>query len=112
MAWERFEYTGKDSIPKLTIRKNGLIGLNNSAVLNHNLKSYTHVVLFIDKASKKIGLKFSKNEAEPGARKVKFHEMGGATVPARSFCHMNNLQENRLACHFDAKDEMLVANYE
>ena len=110
MAWERFTQEGKDVNPKLTIRGNGVVGLNNSLITLFNLKGYKYVVLFIDKPSKRIGFKFSNDDNEKGKRKVRFHAAGGASIPARSFVTLNQLPKPaKFDCQFE--EGMLIVRY-
>ena len=92
-------------------KKNAINGTHPS--LGPIYLSDKYVAEMIDKEAKKIGLKFTNESSEEGARKIRFHEkIGGATIPAKSFTYMHGLAgDKRFNCHFEQKEEMLIASY-
>jgi len=112
MTWEKFRLSGKDIVPRITIGKTGRLSLSQSAITSYKLDNYKYVILYADRDSKRIGMKFTNDEKEEGARKLRFHPAGGAAIAARSFVALYGLGSfRRLNCEYDEKEKMLIASY-
>jgi len=113
-GWEVFEFGGRSAIPKISIRKGGQIGLNAMAVQKFELENrYKYVILMINKSEKKIGIKFTNNENEKGAKKFSIIQ-GGGTIPAKKFIEyyeLHKVKERIIKCKWDKENEMIIAEY-
>jgi hypothetical protein len=111
--WETFTFKGKSAIPKITIRKGGQIGLNSYAVEKYNLNNYQYVILRINKAEKKIGIKPTNDDTLKGVHKLKIIQ-GGGTIAAKNFIgyyELNDILGKKIECEWDDAEEMIVAVY-
>ena len=111
--WETFELGGRTVIPKLSIRKGWQIGLNSATVSRFGLDKYKFVVFKINEDEQKIGVKFTSDEKEKGAKPFKVVQ-GGISLPAKSFIDFYDLykiKEKRMHCEWNKTEEMIVANY-
>jgi len=114
MAFKRFTHTGKSIAPRITIRRGGQIGISDSAVKRYGLDKYQYAILFMDEEAHRIGIQFTTNPKEEGAKQFRVHKNnGGGTLSAKLFAQQYNLidlKEKRLLCNFDEKEKMLIAN--
>ena len=111
--WEIFELGGRTVIPKMSIRKGGQIGLNSAAVKKFELEKYKYVVLKINEDEQKVGLQFTSDEKEKGAKIFKIVQ-GGISLPAKSFIeyyHLEKIKERRMHCDWIKSEAMVVAKY-
>lgn len=94
MAFERFTGRGKSYVPKASIWKRGQIGLTQGAVERFKLKEFRYLVMFYDKERNIIGLKFTNDEQEEGAARMRVRD-NGAVLTAKSFleCYEINYKE-------------------
>jgi hypothetical protein len=67
MAFERFVKPGRIYTPSVSIWSRGQISFNQGCAIKYNLGNYKYAVLFYDQESRRIGIKFTNNEAENGA---------------------------------------------
>lgn len=66
-----FEKFVGNSVPKISIRKNGSFGFLGGAAKKFNLLEGEHsVICFYDRTAKVIGLKFTDNKNEEGAIRI------------------------------------------
>lgn len=113
MAWVKFNASSKDVVPRITVRKNGHLGVSDSALEAYGLKAYKYVSMFIDEDKKRIGFKFTA-EKEQGAKEFKMHPKAGAYIPAKGFLKIYGLDKlglKHLECFFDKQENMLIADY-
>ncbi len=94
MAFERFTGRGKNYKPRVSIWKGGQIGLNQGAVEKFDLINKCYVIMFYDRETRKIGLKFVENGEEEGAAKMNVRN-NAAIIAAKSFltCYDINHKE-------------------
>ena len=90
MAFERFVDVNRVFRPRASLRSNGQIGFNHGCVKRFDMQRYTHVVLFYDTDSKRIGIQLTNNKDEAGASTL-ITRTGSGTVSARSFLEYYNL---------------------
>jgi hypothetical protein len=57
--WDQIDFSGPKGEPKLTLRKNMQIGMNNTFVKKYQIDNYDGVEVFVAKDKKKIAFKFS-----------------------------------------------------
>jgi len=69
MGFEKYvpQATPNKSLPKVTIRKTGLISFDAAAVKEFSLEKVTHMVLFFDKSKKVLGVLSDADDAQQGA---------------------------------------------
>jgi len=84
MAFEKFTMTGRGFKPKISIYGKAQIGFNQGSTISFELVRYGYVVFYYDKENRKIGLSFTDNAEEEGAKKLKFRGTG-ASVSAKAF---------------------------
>jgi hypothetical protein len=85
MAFEKFtEPRSRGYEPMASIWSRGMIGLNQGAVNEFELEKYDYVVLYFDRETRRIGIKFTRDGKEEGAIKLSKRE-SGASISARSF---------------------------
>lgn len=115
MAFKRFTYLGKSIAPRITIRRGGQIGISDSAVKRYGLEKYQYAVLYMDEEAQRIGIQFTLDPKEEGAKQFKVHKNnGGGTLSAKGFVlqyNLMDLKQKRLLCTFDEKDQMLIAEF-
>lgn len=114
MGWIKYTISGRSTKPRITIRKGGQIGLNDTTVKQYKLDNYKFVVLFIDEEELKIGIKPTIDAKEEGIRKFSVGKYG-ASIPAKGFIQtykLDEIKKRQLDCSWDEKNKMLVANYE
>ncbi len=84
MAFERFTDVGRVFRPRASLRSNGQIGFNHGCVKRFDMEKFSHVVLFYDADTKRIGVKLTNEKEEPGASTL-ITRGGNGTVSARAF---------------------------
>ena len=86
MAFEKFTKTGgRIGSPKASIWSRGQIGLNQGALRRFDLEKFDFAILFYDKDTKKIGIKFSNDDTEKGTIKITKRKNGGMSFSGLSF---------------------------
>jgi hypothetical protein len=112
MAFERFTKVGARRGSKLSIRKNGQIGFTLGAIDRHNLRKFTHAVLFFDRDSKLLGIRPTSDASEEGAYKIQMRE-GSAGFSAKSFLDHYGIDYSKTLkfdLRHDNEEDMLVAD--
>jgi len=95
MPFEKFESTGQgrgggETVPKISLRKSGSIGINNEA-LEEFFPDAGAVVMYYDEDENRVGLKpVEDKEAEDGAYTLSRSESGGSVTPS-SFLNKHSL---------------------
>ena len=84
VAFEKFTRIGRSFKPEVTLRRSGIIGVNNGAIQRFALSRFQHVVLFYDRDTHRVGIQPVKNGDTPGAVTLRIKQ-GNASVSARSF---------------------------
>lgn len=76
-GWIRFEDRGRSFQPKATVSANGYIAISQGGCTRFNLTDrFKGVVLFFNPETREIGIQPVEEDTEPGARKLRFREMG------------------------------------
>lgn len=94
MAFERFTQVGKSFKPVVSIWMRGQVGFNQGAVNVAGIKEGSLVVFFFDKDDERIGFKFTTDDSEEGALKIKVLPTG-AMVSAKSFLDFYQIDHKR-----------------
>jgi hypothetical protein len=90
MAFERFTEVGRIFRPRASIRSNGQLGFNHGCVKRFDMDKFSHVVLFFDPETARIGIKLTNEKDELGACTLITHA-GSGTVSARGFLECYSL---------------------
>jgi len=112
MAFEKFEKTGRSYTPKLSIWKRGQFFLNKGAIERFELRKYGYVILYFDREDNRIGMKFTTNEKENGARGLLFRD-DNAIFSAKSFLDyydIRHLENKKYNIDYDSGNEMYVVS--
>jgi len=110
MAFEKFTEKARSFRPKLSLRSNSTIGLNEPAVSRFKLKDVKCVTLFYDRDGRKIGLKPATQDDE-GAHPLNMSKTG-AWVSARRFLDyfgLSTAETKRYDAWWDEDTKMIVA---
>jgi hypothetical protein len=67
MGFERFVKPGRIYTPSVSIWSRGQISFNQGCAIKYSLGTYKYAVLFYDRENRRIGIKFTSDEAENGA---------------------------------------------
>lgn len=106
MAFEKFTATKKrlGKGPTLTIWARGQMAFNNTAVEELKIRNYSHIELYFDDESRRIGFDFTNNENSLSAIPLKL-----ATSTAIIFSAIPFLKHfkifKRKTCKYDIKDD-------
>jgi hypothetical protein len=84
MPFERFTNVGRVFRPRASLRSNGQLGFNHGCVIRFDMERFSHVVLFYDADTNRIGIKMTNDKEESGASTLTTKN-GNGTVSARSF---------------------------
>jgi hypothetical protein len=84
MPFERFTDVGRVFRPRASLRQNGQIGFNHGCVKRFGMERFSHVVLFYDAETKRVGVKLTNDKDEAGASSL-ITKNGNGTVSARAF---------------------------
>jgi hypothetical protein len=84
LAFERFVQKGRSFRPVIAIWKRGQIGFNRGAVKVCKIEQGYYVLFFYDSDEKKIGFRFTKDQDEEGAVRLKIYNTG-AFASAKAF---------------------------
>jgi len=108
----RFDFSGKTLRPRMSINQTYL-GLNKAAVERFGVQQFKAVVLFYDEQDQRIGVLLTNNEAEVGARSIRVHKGGSATIACRNFVERYSLYNPtagvaRYTCNFDMEKKMII----
>jgi hypothetical protein len=77
--------------PMASIWKRGQIGFNQGAIEEFNLGQFTHVVLYYDGESNRVGFEFTNDKDTEGAMKLVFRKSSGASFSAVPFLKINKI---------------------
>jgi hypothetical protein len=107
MAIEFFTEAGRGFAPKVSIRKQGQIGLNQGAVLRHKIKDGQFAILGYDKEEGFVAIKFVSDD-EKGAKRITVRH-GNASISAKSFLDYFNIPyRETISYNLECRDELLI----
>ncbi len=110
MSFERFIDSPRQRLPKLTVGKDGRLRANKPATEKYNLMDYKHVVLYYDPENRRIGLEFTNDGSELGARAV-WGRAGVAEVWAGGFLKRYGITPSKTRQYvlvYDQETNMLI----
>jgi len=110
MPFERFTDVGRVFRPRASLRSNGQLGFNHGCVKRFEMERFSHVILFYDTDTKRIGVKLTNDKDEPGAATL-ITRSGNGTVSARSFMeyyHLTPKKTTQYNIEHDQSSGMLV----
>jgi hypothetical protein len=103
MAFERFILPGRAHKPMVTIETAGTVNFNRAMCEKHKLKPYKYAVLFFDRETKRIAVRFTNDAKEEG--RMSFGQRGGgAWIYAKAFLHFYEIDYSAVR-HFDLRAE-------
>ena len=103
MPFERFTDVGRVFRPRASLRSNGQLGFNHGCVKRFDMEKFSHVVLFYDVDTKRIGVKLTNDKDEPGAATL-ITRTGNGTVSARAFLEYYQLTPSKTT-QYDVRRE-------
>ncbi len=109
MPFEKFTQTGRSYKPKISIRSNGQIGLNQGAIERFKLNEYKYAILFFDGESDRIGIKLTNTEEE-GICKLQVRK-SNAAISGKAFLDYYSIdysKTTRYEAVWDEKEKMIV----
>ena len=112
MAFERFTKLGRVYTPVAAIWSRGQISFNQGAVQKYNIGDYKYAVLFFDRESARIGIKFTNDEGESGAIALTKGRTG-ATLSVKAFLEYYDIPYERTrkyAVTYDSSDNLYIIN--
>ena len=116
MAFEHFTRTGgRIDTPKASIWSKGQIGFNQAAVEKYRLDNYGYVLLFYDRDTKRIGLRFTNDNDSAGATKLIIRKGAGASMSARAFLKHYNIYAEKTQKYdfkYDKETEFYIMELE
>lgn len=93
MGFERFSITGGSHSPRATLSAYGILSFNPTAASKYGLAKYSHVVLYYDRDTRKIGVEFTDDEKVEGAIKVRRRPGAGSIdISAKLFMEFFDLE--------------------
>lgn len=104
MPFERFTDVGRVFRPRASLRQNGQLGFNHGSIKRFDMDKFSHVVLFYDVDTKRIGIKLTNDKDEAGACTL-ITKSGGGTVSARSFLEYYRLTPKKTTQYDIERDE-------
>ena len=114
MAFEKFtRIRSRGYTPQISIWSRGQIGLNQAVLDKYKIGEYA--ILFFDRDTKRVGIKFTNNKSESGAAKIIKRKTGGASLSARAFLVNYDLISEKTKSYnveFDKDNEMLIIKVE
>jgi hypothetical protein len=84
MSFEKFDKHGESFAPRVSIWKNGSLGISAGAFNLYELTDRTFVVLLFDRTHSRVGLRFTHKADDPGTLKMTIRKSGGV-IPCKSF---------------------------
>jgi len=102
MAFEKFTKTGRGFKPRISIYGKGQVGFNQGATIAFGLAGLGYAVFYYDRESRKIGLSFTNNPEEEGAKKLKFRGTG-ASVSVKAFFDYYGISYEGKAKEYDVQ---------
>ena len=105
MPFERFTNVGRVFRPRASLRSNGQLGFNHGCVIRFDMEKFSHVVLFYDADTNRIGIKMTNDKDEPGASTL-MTKNGNGTVSARSFCEYYRLTPKKTTQYDIERDDV------
>jgi len=95
-GFKKYIHTGRSYIPKVTIRKNGVLAFNSGAVQKYDLYAYKYAILYISDDRNRIAVRFTNSEKESGILQIQSRP-GNFQISARTFFGLYDIDwsENR-----------------
>ena len=84
MPFVRFTEGGKSFSPRATLSVRGLLSFNEGACRKYKIEEGAYGVLYYDRDTHRVAVELTKDESQPGARKIRLRKTG-ADIAAKSF---------------------------
>jgi hypothetical protein len=112
MAFERFVKPGRIYTPSVSIWSRGQISFNQGCAIKYNLENYKYAILFYDRESRRIGIKFTNDETENGAIAMNKGRTG-FTLSGNAFLGYYDIPHSttrKYAVQYNDSEEIYVIN--
>lgn len=109
MAFERFVKRGNIKAPMASIWARGQIGLNVTAIAYYALHVFRYAILFFDDEQKKIGIRFTNDDAQEGIRQL-VHGVFASTISAKSFVDFYHIPCGRFMLRYDEELDLYLCD--
>jgi hypothetical protein len=110
MAFEQFTKTGRGYTPKASIWMRGQIGFNRGAVEKFRIRDFEYAMLFYDKETDRIGIKFTNDSKMEGIAKLA-KSAASAFISARAFLQYYDIPHDKTTKYdiaYDKESELYV----
>jgi len=84
---------GRTTVPKVTVRKNGVLAFNSAAVQRYALDTFEYAVFFVSNNKNRVAVKFTNNESESGIIKIQ-RRIGNYQISATHFFGINDIDRS------------------
>ena len=111
MAFEKFISKSRGFSPIISINTVNMISFNKGVIRKYNLKNFKYSLLFFDKDTRRIGIKFTNDEKEEGIKNIRHRKYGGADIAAKSFLDYYDIKmgkTTRYIPEYDDDNSMLI----
>lgn len=85
---------GRSTLPKVTVRKNGVLAFNSAAVVKYSLDSFEYAVFYVGNNKNRVAVKFTNNEKESGIIKIQ-KRVGNFQISAGHFFGINDIDRTK-----------------
>lgn len=110
MVFELFTKLRRTFLPRISLRKNGQIGINEPAAQKYYLKEECYAQLYYDKNIKTIGIKNFYGQKAEGSVKIR-RRKSGADISAKAFCKYYNIDTSKAKTFwpvYDSEINMII----
>ena len=104
MAIEYFTERGRGFSPKVSVRKQGQIGLNQGAVKRYKIEIWKCAILGYDRDKCMVALKLTNEEELPGATKITIRHNNG-TIAAKGFLDFFDIPYKGKTRQYELKED-------
>lgn len=103
---------GRSTMPKVTVRKNGVLAFNSASVQKYKLDAFKYAVFYVSNNKNRVAVKFTNNDKESGVIKIQ-RRVGNFQISAGHFFGIHDIDssENR-NYDFIWQDKMHVAIFQ
>jgi hypothetical protein len=84
---------GRTTVPKVTVRKNGVLAFNSAAVQRYVLDTFKYAVFYVSNNKNRVAVKFTNNEKESGIIKIQ-QRLGNYQISATHFFGINDIDRS------------------
>lgn len=104
MPFEKFESSGRSYTPQITISEGGYINFNAGTCRRFSIPRFSHVLLYFDPETERIGFEFTNDGELAGARKLQ-HRKPSAGLYAEAFLEFYDIDHQERRAYDPKVDE-------